>query len=173
MERALARLFRKQPCSWLLKGGLATELRHQPHARTTRDLDLSIPDGEVTAAKGHQDLHAQLLEIFQTDIDDYFTFELSTTVRELQGVPQGGSGFLCECRLAGRAFARFHLDVGIGDILTSFPEKLNGNQLVSFADIPSVTVDAVPLVQQFAEKLHAYTCHVRAVLTPESRTWSI
>ena len=43
IERLLARLFAKPEPPWLLKGGYAMELRYRPNARTTKDVDLSIP----------------------------------------------------------------------------------------------------------------------------------
>ena len=43
IERLLARLFSSPTAPWLLKGGYAMELRYRPRARTTRDIDLSVP----------------------------------------------------------------------------------------------------------------------------------
>src|SRR5262245_40787091 len=42
-DRLLARLFAEPDPPWLLKGGYAFELRLGVHARTTKDIDLSIP----------------------------------------------------------------------------------------------------------------------------------
>lgn len=39
-ERLLARLIVEQPDSWILKGGLALQLRLGAKARTTKDVDL-------------------------------------------------------------------------------------------------------------------------------------
>jgi hypothetical protein len=41
-DRLLARLFSEQNTPWLLKGGYAMELRMRT-ARTTKDIDLSLP----------------------------------------------------------------------------------------------------------------------------------
>ena len=43
-ERLLARLFSQVDPPWLLKGGYALELRLQERARSTLDLDLTIPE---------------------------------------------------------------------------------------------------------------------------------
>ena len=43
-ERLLARLFREQDIPWLLKGGYALELRLPERARSTVDLDFSVPN---------------------------------------------------------------------------------------------------------------------------------
>ena len=39
-DRLLARLIRSQPDHWVLKGGLALQLRLGDRARTTKDIDL-------------------------------------------------------------------------------------------------------------------------------------
>ena len=57
----------------------------------------------------------------------------------------------------GKVDARFHIDVGCGDALVGEPERLTGDDLLSFAGIGPATVLAIPTAQQFAEKLHAYT----------------
>lgn len=43
-ERLMARLFANDTPPWLLKGGYSLELRLPGRARSTVDLDLSIPD---------------------------------------------------------------------------------------------------------------------------------
>jgi hypothetical protein len=62
-----------------------------------------------------------------------------------------------EARLAGRAFAQFHVNVGVGDPMVGEPEWVEGEPLLAFAGIPAVRIPLVPAVQQFAEKIHAYT----------------
>lgn len=60
-------------------------------------------------------------------------------------------------KVAGREFARFHLDVGFGDAVLDGPEHLVGDDLLAFAEIPPPVALAIPKAQQFAEKIHAYT----------------
>ncbi len=60
-------------------------------------------------------------------------------------------------KVAGREFARFHLDVGFGDAVLGVPERLAGDDLLAFAEIPPPVALAIPKAQQFAEKVHAYT----------------
>ena len=43
-DRLLARLFKNKQNKWLLKGGYALELYLRDIARTTKDIDLSIPE---------------------------------------------------------------------------------------------------------------------------------
>jgi hypothetical protein len=59
--------------------------------------------------------------------------------------------------LIGKTYAKFHIDVGLGDALIGAPELLVGDDLLAFAGIGPAAVLAIPKPQQFAEKLHAYT----------------
>lgn len=159
IERLLARLFARPNPPWLLKGGYAMELRYRPHARTTKDIDLSVAVDEHTA-----DLKSRLERIrdeLQTaadvDLGDYLTFRIAAPRTELLGAPQGGARFPVEALMAGRVFGSFHIDVGIGDALHGVPELLRGEDLLAFADIAPAQALAIPKAQQFAEKIHAYT----------------
>ena len=62
-----------------------------------------------------------------------------------------------DARLAGRTFAKFHLDVSTGDVLREPYETLSGRDWLGFAGIASAKFPAVSPEEQFAEKLHAYT----------------
>ena len=46
-DRLLARFFKKRNAPWLLKGGYAMELRLRT-ARTTKDVDISLPANATT-----------------------------------------------------------------------------------------------------------------------------
>lgn len=152
IERLLARLFSSSDPPWLLKGGYAMELRYRPHARTTTDIDLSVPStGRI------EQVREALQEAAGRDLGDFFTFRVATGSSELQGAPEGGARFPVEALVAGKRFAQFHVDVGIGDALTGEPERLGGDDLLAFAGIGAASVRAVPRAQQFAEKLHALT----------------
>jgi hypothetical protein len=59
--------------------------------------------------------------------------------------------------MAGRDFARFHIDVGFGDAVLGEPESLVGDDLLAFAGMAPARAWAITLPQQFAEKIHAYT----------------
>jgi hypothetical protein len=48
-------------------------------------------------------------------LNDYFEFLVGEPREELDGAPEGGSRYPVEARMDGRGFARFHVDVGIGD----------------------------------------------------------
>ena len=156
LERLLARIFRMDPPPWVLKGGFAMDLRFRPRARTTKDVDLSVPfvsdPGEPLVV-----LRARLQEAVDVDNGDFLTFRIGEPKGELTNAPQGGARYPCEALFVGKIYARFHIDVGIGDAKADEPERLTGDDLLEFAGIAPAVVLAIPQPQQFAEKAHAYT----------------
>jgi len=158
MERLLARLFRDLDPPWLLKGGFAMDLRFRPQARTTKDVDLAAslataePDAKLTAT-----IRDRLQQAVDHDLGDYITFRIGEPKKELTNAPKGGARYPCEAVLVGKVYARLHIDVGCGDALVGEPDRLVGDDLLSFAGIGPATVLAIPKPQQFAEKVHAYT----------------
>ncbi len=162
-ERLLARLFVAEDPPWLLKGGYALELRFRDRARSTLDLDLSVPDlARLTPSSSEyadNQIDAQVREQLQIaaehDLGDGFQFRIRLPKRT--GLPGGGTRFAIEARLAGRVFVRFHLDMGLGDAVLDPPEWVESSILLDFAGIPAARVALYPLAQQIAEKIHAYT----------------
>lgn len=148
-DRLLARLLAVANRQWLLKGGFALDLRLTARARSTKDIDIEWRAGE-------EELLDALLDAASHDAADFFAFAI-----ERAGVPEdrlGGSHrFRVSASLAGRPFETFLLDVGFraDDGLTV--ESLRTEDLLGFAGIEPIEVDAVPLELQVAEKLHAYT----------------
>ncbi len=159
IERLLARLFVAEEPAWLLKGGYAMELRYRPHARTTRDIDLTVSRGpEGRSLQARLDLiRDELQAAASVDLGDYLSFAISPAQTELQGAPGGGARFPCVASLASKVYERFHIDLGFGDAVIGAPEPLVGDDLLAFAEIAPAKVLAIPRAQQFAEKLHAYT----------------
>jgi nucleotidyltransferase AbiEii toxin of type IV toxin-antitoxin system len=164
-ERLLARLFADADPPWLLKGGYAFELRlrqdHAPHARATNDIDLSVPIparlGEGASADPIIAVRDRLQEAAESDLDDWFIFRIGAPVADLDAAPYGGARFPVEVVLAGRRFAHFHLDVGLGDAVIAPPDWLTGQEMLNFAEIPTPRIAVLPTAQQFAEKVHAYS----------------
>lgn len=156
-DRLLCRLFSPGASDWALKGGYAMELRIIG-ARATRDVDLTLC--RHIRAKGEK-LNQRIMEMLQkkvtVNLGDFFTFTVGESMMDLDGAPYGGARFPVECRLAGRVFARFHLDVGVGDAIIEPLEEIRGQAWLEFAGISQTTFLAIPREQQFAEKLHAYT----------------
>lgn len=151
-DRVLARLFAGEGVPWLVKGGFGLEVRYRLRARTTRDLDLSVRRGEDPDG-----LRDALQAALERDVGDGFFARVGAAVQDLQGPPEAGVRFPVEVLLAGRLFASFHIDVGAGDPEVESPEWIVGEPLLNFAGIPAARMAVVPLAQQCAEKLHAYT----------------
>jgi hypothetical protein len=154
-DRLLARLFREAPGvpAWFLKGGYAIELRLET-ARTTKDIDLSLPAGEPI---GPHLLREMLDDAVSPDLADGFVFVVGEAILELDAAPQGGSRFPVQARMAGRPFVGFHLDIGVGDDLIEPTDTLEGGGWFDFAGLPRPQFRMISREQQFAEKLHAYT----------------
>ena len=154
MERLLARLFQPTDVPWLLKGGFAMDLRYRPCARTTRDIDLSIT---LVVNDSIADLRDKLQAAAEIDLGDFLTFYIGELKSEIANAPKGGSRLPVEAVLVGKTYAKFSIDVGIGDPLVGEPELLTGDDVLEFAGISPAVARAIPRAQQFAEKVHAYT----------------
>ena len=153
-DRLLARFFAERNAPWLLKGGYAMELRLRT-ARTTKDIDISLPSGPAGELDGK--ILAHLQDSAGAAMGDYFTFVIARPRMDLKAAPQGGARYPVTASLAGRMFTKFHLDVGIGDAVTPPTEMIEGRDWLEFAGIASPKFMAISKEQQFAEKLHAYT----------------
>ena len=148
-ERFITRLLTIQPDNWILKGGLAMQLRLGIQSRTTKDIDLLYK--ELTAS-----IYDSLVEAASLDIGDWFTFE----VRQTEEAPQdlfSGHRYHVNCLLDGRVFEAFHVDVGVGDLLVEDYDCLNFDPILDFAGVAATEVPCYPITQQIAEKLHALT----------------
>lgn len=159
-ERFLARLFVEEQPPWLLKGGYAFELRLEDRARGTKDLDLTIPAPARLVPPEDAQLEAireRLQEAVERDVGDWFVYRISAAMADLDGAPYGGARFPVVALLDNRPFAKFHVDVGLGDAVIAAPEWVSGRDLLAFAAIPPARVAMLPREQQFAEKIHAYT----------------
>ena len=159
-ERFLARLFREEPAPWLLKGGYALELRLGETARATRDLDLGIsrPDQFATAGEdAHAVAREALADAAERDLGDWFAFAIGPPMADLDGPPGGGARYPIDCRVDGRVFAQFHVDLALGDAVAGEPDWLAGHDFLAFAGISPAQLAVLSPAQHFAEKVHAYT----------------
>jgi predicted nucleotidyltransferase component of viral defense system len=161
-DRFLARMFSKGPKAsypWVLKGGYAMELRIHS-ARTTKDIDFTLHDG-TRLSKDPQDrreqVRAMLQEAAATSLNDYFEFVVGEAREDLDGAPGGGNRYPVQAQMDGRDFARFHVDVGIGDEVLEPLDVVTGRDWLGFSGVPPPSVPIISGEQQFAEKLHAYT----------------
>jgi len=152
-DRFLARLFPVAGAEWILKGGYAMELRFQT-ARATRDLDFTVRTARSSSGDG---LVKQLQDAGAKDAGDFFHYRTGDAMMDLDGAPYGGARYPVESIMGGRTFVKFHLDVGIGDVVLDPPEQARMRDWLGFAGIAPPDVPMIQREQQFAEKLHAYT----------------
>jgi hypothetical protein len=148
-DRLLARLVAAAPGTWVLKGGFALDLRLADRARTTKDVDLAWRAEEYG-------LLDALLDAVAHDLDDFFVFSLERADTE-PDLLAGTHRFRVNASLAGRPFESFVLDVGTREGTFAGEDLLTTPDLLGFAGLAPVTVPALPLAAQVAEKLHAYT----------------
>lgn len=157
--RLLVRLVDQDPDIWVLKGGMAVELRRPGLARSTRDLDLVLRPGLIADPSDPQELHGALVDALLEDPDgDGLVFTVSSPTRlrdDAYGRPAWR--FPVACRLAGRPLAAIKVDV------VARPEEIGGVErhelpdVLGFAGKPTRTIWVADLRQQYAEKLHALT----------------
>jgi hypothetical protein len=107
-DRDLARLVAVAPDRWVLKGGVALDLRLRDRARTTVDLDLGRRDNEAAAM-----LDFRAAEV--VDIGDYFEFTVERSPHLDQADVAGAVRYRAHAALDGRVFEEFVVDVAFGD----------------------------------------------------------
>src|SRR6266545_3945430 len=135
-ERLLVRLEHAMPGQWVLKGGMALEVRLGDRARSTRDLDLAVRQAGEDAST----IRDHLIEALALD-----------------EAGRAGWRFTIDARLDGRAFANVRLDVVARTEEISRTDRVTLRSMLSFAGFPDHEVEAVDPAQHFAEKLHAFT----------------
>lgn len=152
-ERIVARLESAEPRRWVLKGGMALEVRLQDNARLSKDIDLGLRDDIGDA----DELHERLIEALMADPDgDGFVL----TARRPARLREDGGGHVTwrvkvAARLAGKPFGGVQLDVSprvheLGDTdRVVLPNSLD------FAGIPTPVAEIVDVHRHAAEKLHA------------------
>ncbi len=157
-DRLLARLFYEDSAPWVMKGGYALELRFKT-ARSTVDIDLTM--ARVDDAPDSTDVNQSVREMLQAaaslSLGDWFEFTIASPMMDITAAPYGGARYPVEVRMDGRIFTKFHLDVGIGDIVIYPVERIAIGDWLAFAGIQGSQVQLIAREQQFAEKIHAYT----------------
>jgi len=158
-DRLLARLFLKEPAPWALKGGYAMELRLKA-ARSTVDIDLTmqrLPAGATERSDANRLVRDILQSAADSPLGDWFEYSIKPPSMDLTAAPYGGARYPVEALMDERTFARFHLDVGIGDVVMEPLETVECRDWLAFAGIARPRVRMIAREQQFAEKIHAYT----------------
>src|SRR6266511_1014775 len=154
-ERLLIRLEHAMPGQWVLKGGMALEVRLGDRARSTRDLDLAVRQAGEDAST----IRDHLIEALAEDPErDGFEFRVGPAkALDLDEAGRAGWRFTIDARLYGRTFANVRLDVVARTEEISRTDRVTLRSMLSFAGFPDHEVEAVDPAQHFAEKLHAFT----------------
>lgn len=154
-ERILVRLVTAQPGTWVVKGGMAVELRIGDSARMTKDLDLNLRGAVEEGNTTHEQLVAALSE---DPTGDRFLFEVPPpTDLEPDDAGRPGWRFSVTANLAGRNFATVRIDVVARTDELLATETLPMASMLSFAGFEDFEIESANVPQQFAEKIHAMT----------------
>ena len=154
-ERIVVRLDLAEPDTWVVKGGLALDVRMGSRARASVDLDLGLRENAIEG----DHLRDRIIEALATDPDgDWFTF---TVVRTEQLQPdQAGRAtwrYSVQSDLAGKRFGTLKLDVAPRIEELEPTQRVMLRNALDFAGIRSRTVELIDINRHAAEKLHALT----------------
>ena len=152
-ERVVARLQFAEPGRWVLKGGMALEVRLQDRARLTKDIDFGLRD-EITEPA---DLQERLVEALSKDpFDDWFTL-LPTRPTPLMEDSSGAATWRSSVRasLAGRPFGAVRLDISPRTYELHKTQTTLLPNTLSFAGIQTSDVELIDVNRHAAEKFHA------------------
>jgi hypothetical protein len=154
-ERIVARLQLAEPGLWVLKGGMALEVRLRDAARSTKDIDVGLRQAVSDSA----DLHDRLIAALSVDpVGDRFMLEVGEPVqlREDDGgdvtwrVPVAAA-------LADKHFGAIKLDVSPRPQELRDTDRLPLPNSLGFAGIPTIEIEIVDVHRHAAEKFHAMT----------------
>ena len=153
-ERVVARLSSAEPGAWVVKGGMALEVRLRDDARLTKDLDLGLRDNEVTA----DSLHERLIEVLALDpAGDRFVFAVGRPERMTEGAQHVTWRARVEARLADTMFGSIQLDIAPRPYELTATDHVELPSLLDFAGVPASVVEIIDIHRHAAEKLHAMT----------------
>lgn len=151
-ERIVARLEQADPGTWVLKGGMALEVRFEDDARLTKDIDLGLR-GEVDGA---DELRDRLIDALSTDPDsDGFVLSVGPVRRlgsDHEGLPTWRMKVAAS--LADRPFSGIQLDVSPRTHELTDTDRLPLPNSLAFAGMTTPTVEIIDLHRHAAEKFH-------------------
>lgn len=152
-ERIVARLERRDPGAWVVKGGMAMEVRLADAARLTKDIDLGLRDAVSEASE----LHDRLISALSAPLDgDRFEMAPEAPTRlELGGGGQVTWRAKVDVRLAGKVWGRVGLDISPRPQELTRTDRMELSNTLGFAGVPPATLEIVDVNRHAAEKLHA------------------
>lgn len=152
-QRVFARLNNAQPGVWVLKGGMAMEVRLGDRARLTKDVDLGLREAIETAG----DLTEKLVAAMARDpFGDQFEL-IAEPFTELMA---DDAGYLTwrsrvTATLAGKYFGRVQLDVSPRAHELRATDRIVLPNTLAFAGILAPEVEVIDVHRHAAEKYHA------------------
>jgi len=151
-ERAVARLAHAEPGVWVLKGGMALEVRLGDRARLTKDIDFGLRDG----GGGPTALRERLVDALSVDpFADRFVLAAGP-VSELS--PDGGGHLTWRssvtAHLAGRPFGTVKIDVSPRAHELEHTDTLPLPNSLAFAGVHAPCVEVIDVNRHAAEKFH-------------------
>lgn len=152
-ERVVARLEVAEPGQWVLKGGMALEVRLRDEARLTKDIDMGLRSVISDAAA----LHEQLIEALTADP---FGDRFSIMVGQVIQLMEDDSGHVTwrakvAAQLAGRPFGGVQLDVSPRAHELEQTDIVPLPNSLAFAGIDTPTIEIIDVHRHAAEKYHA------------------
>ena len=152
-ERIVARLLASEPGRWVVKGGMALEVRLSDDARLTKDLDLGLRDD---VANG-QELRDRLIEALSVDLDDDGFVLAVGPVRQLMGDAEGVLTWRVSVAayLADKPFHAIQVDVSPRQHELDATDFIPIANSLDFAGVPAPTVEVIDVARHAAEKFHA------------------
>lgn len=151
-ERIVARLEVAEPRQWVLKGGMALEVRIADAARLTKDIDLALR----TPVADEAELHERLIDALSADSDgDGFVFTVSPPKPLGEGA---GEWFTWRsaiaASLAGKPFGGIRLDISPRAHELDQTERVQLPNSLDFAGITTPEVEIIDVNRHAAEKFH-------------------
>lgn len=155
-ERIVVRLDLAEPDTWVVKGGLALDVRLGGRARVSMDLDLGLREDAIEGNR----LRDRIIEALETDPDDdRFTFIVGPAkLLPAYYVGRAIWRFRVQSTLAGRQFGTLRLDVAPRIEELEPTERVLPHNALAFAGVRSRKVELIDINRHAAEKLHALTC---------------
>jgi len=151
-ERIVTRLQVAEPELWVLKGGMALEVRLRDDARLTKDIDLGLRDEVADAA----DLRARVTDALSVDqAGDGFVLTPGIPSRLTEDVEGQPWRLGVAAGLAGKAFGGVKLDISPRDHGLTETDRVELPNSLDFAGVSTPIIEIVAVRRHAAEKFHA------------------
>jgi hypothetical protein len=151
-ERIVSRLHSAEPGLWVLKGGMALEVRLRDKARLTKDIDLGLR-GEVADA---EELRERLVEALAIDVDDDKFTLIAGPVKQLMEDDGGRLTWRIKVAsdLAGRPFGSVQVDISPRAHELGATDLMRLPNSLDFAEVITPLVEIIDVNRHAAEKFH-------------------